>query len=344
MTKGLSVICVLVLLFVCSCGENAKKTENQSQAPSSTENVSSELTVSSKIDISSEVVSSESTSSVEAPSSSESISSKESSSKVTSSYVLQNYDVTVGEYTVIDAENARGLDNKKYGFGFGVAKNGKPHEISVNNQKKFDGMQNVEALALDTVSTDKRMYLTFDCGYEYKNLTDDILDTLKEKNVKAAFFVTLSYIKSNPDKVERMIKEGHIVGNHSATHPVFPDISRTKMADELYKVDEYLQKHFNYKSDYFRFPTGAYSENALELVTSVGYKSIFWSVAHGDYDTEKQPTVKATFDTVTGRFHSGAVILLHAISQSNTDALSDIIDEAVAQGYTFKTLDDYYNR
>lgn len=342
MTRILSVVCVLALLFMCSCGENAKKTESQSQAPSSTENVSSELTVSSEAETSSETVSSEIVSSVDEPSSSEAISSKESSSKVTSSYILQNYDVTVGEYTVIDAENARGLDNKKYGFGFGVAKNGKPHEISVNNQKKFDAMENVEALALDTVSTDKRMYLTFDCGYEYKNLTDDILDTLKEKNVKAAFFVTLSYIKNNPDKVDRMIKEGHIVGNHSATHPVFPDISRTQMADELYKVDEYLQKHFNYESNYFRFPTGAYSENALELVTSVGYKSIFWSVAHGDYDTESQPTVKETFDTVTGRFHPGAVILLHAISQSNTDALADIIDEAIAQGYTFKTLDDYF--
>lgn len=294
------------------------------------------------------VTSSESTSTVPSevgsflpPSSEDKSSSEASSSKVTSSYILRKFDVTVGEYTVVDAENARGIDNTKNGFGFGVAKNGEPHEISVNNQKRFDGYSNVEALALDTVSVDKRMYLTFDCGYEYMNLTDDILDTLKEKNVKAAFFVTLSYIKSNPDKIDRMIKEGHIVGNHSANHPVFPDISRTKMADELYKVDEYLQKHFNYKNVYFRFPTGAYSENALELVTSVGYKSVFWSVAHGDYDVDAQPTVQATFDTVTGRFHPGAVILLHAISTSNTKALGDIIDEAHAQGYTFKTLDEY---
>ncbi len=343
MTKVLAYICALVMIFsLCSCGDSSDKTNNKSQVQNSSEITSSEVTVSSEINTSSEVTSSEIVSSTDEPSSYEQVSSEKSSSKVTSSYVLQNYDVTVGEYTVIDAENARGIDNKKYGFGFGVAKDGKPHSISVNNQKKFDGMQNVEALALDTVSTDKRMYLTFDCGYEYKNLTDDILDTLKEKKVKAAFFVTLSYIKSNPEKVDRMIKEGHIVGNHSATHPVFPDISRTKMADELYKVDEYLQKHFNYKTTYFRFPTGAYSENALELVTSVGYKSIFWSIAHGDYDTEKQPTVQATFDTVTGRFHPGAVILLHAISQSNTDALADIIDEAESQGYTFKTLDDYY--
>lgn len=172
-------------------------------------------------------------------------------------------------------------------------------------------------------------------------MTPLILDTLKEKNTKAAFFVTLSFIKSNPETVHRMIDEGHIVGNHSATHPVFPDISRTKMAEELYKVDEYLQKHFNYKTDYFRFPTGANSYNALELVTSVGYKSIFWSVAYGDYDTENQMGAEKAFQTVTSRFHPGAVILLHASSIDNVNILSDVIDEAEKQGYELKTLDDY---
>lgn len=265
-----------------------------------------------------------------------------SSSQITSSYELKNYDITVGEYTVIDAENARGLSNEKSGFGFGVAKNGVAHSISFGNQARFDAMPNVEALALDTKNQDKRMYLTFDCGYEYKNLTANILDTLKEKNVKAAFFVTLDYLENNPQFVQRMIDEGHIVGNHSATHPVFPDISRTKMAEELYRVDEYLQKHFNYKTTYFRFPTGANSENSLELVTSIGYKSIFWSLAYGDYDTSNQMGYDKAYKTVTERFHSGAVILLHAISQDNADILGAVIDNAHSQGYTFKTLDDYY--
>ncbi len=249
---------------------------------------------------------------------------------------------TVGWYTVNDPQNTRGISNVKSGFGFGVAKNGQAHSISVNNQARFDSMSGIEALALDTVSADKRMYLTFDCGYEYQNLTADILDTLKEKDVKAAFFVTLSYIKSNPEIVRRMIDEGHIVGNHSATHPVFPDISRTTMAEELYLVDEYLQNNFGYKNKYFRFPTGANSENSLELVTSVGYKSIFWSLAYADYDTANQVGYDKAFETVTGRFHSGAVILLHAVSQDNADILAAVIDKAHAEGYTFKTLDDYY--
>ena len=100
----------------------------------------------------------------------------------------------VGGYTVNDPENTRGLSTARNGYSYGVAKNGKAHSISVNNQAKFDAYNNVEALALDTVSTDKRMYLTFDCGYEYKNLTASILDTLKAKNVKAAFFIVCSLL------------------------------------------------------------------------------------------------------------------------------------------------------
>lgn len=245
-------------------------------------------------------------------------------------------------YTVNDPQNTRGLSTQKFGFGFGVAENGVANSLSFSNQAKFDEMANIEALALDTKSADKRMYLTFDCGYEYNNLTANILVTLKEKNVKAAFFVTLSYVKNNPQLVRRMIEEGHIVGNHSATHPCFPEISRTEMAEELFLVSSYLEKNFNYKTIYFRFPAGEHSENSLELVTSVGYKSIFWSSAYRDYDTANQNGYDVAYKTVTDRFHQGAVILLHCVSKDNADILGAVIDNAHAQGYSFKTLDDYY--
>ena len=185
--------------------------------------------------------------------------------------------------------------------------------------------------------------LTFDNGYEYQNLTANILDTLKEKNVKAAFFITLSYAKSNKALVQRMIDEGHIVGNHSTTHPTFPDITRTKMAEEIATLNDYLIQNFSYTSPYFRFPTGAYSECSLELVTSIGFKSVFWSLAYADWDTSAQKGENYAYQTVTSRFHPGAVILLHAVSKDNAAALGRIIDTAQGQGYTFKTLDDYFS-
>ncbi|MBE6799033.1 MAG: hypothetical protein E7525_04590 [Ruminococcaceae bacterium] len=249
--------------------------------------------------------------------------------------------VKVGPYEIIDPYGTRNISNEKTAHYFGVAKDGKPHSASVNFQKLFDSKPQYKALTLDTRSQDKRMYLTFDCGYEYQNLTSDIMDTLKEKNVKVVFFCTLSYMRSNPDAVKRMLEEGHIVANHSATHPDFTKLSRVEMAEEIYKVEKHLKDNYNYTAKFFRFPEGSYSDNTLDVVSSMGYRSVFWSIAHGDYDENNQPSVEKTYETITSRYHPGAVILLHASSTSNSQALAQLIDKAHADGYTFKTLDEY---
>lgn len=244
-------------------------------------------------------------------------------------------------YYVSDPYNENGLSTEKVSHSFGVAKEGQPHSITVDNQNRFDSWKH-NALAWDNKTEGKVLYLTFDCGYEYENLTGDILDTLKEKDVPAAFFCTLDYLEDAPEFVTRMINEGHIVGNHSTTHPSDSSaLSREELAWELLGVHNYLRTNFGYRSHYFRFPTGTYSENAVELVDSVGYRSVFWSIAHSDWDPENQPGVDVSFDTVTGRLHSGAVILLHACSPDNAAILGDFIDYAEEQGYEFKSLDEY---
>ncbi|MBQ8803527.1 MAG: polysaccharide deacetylase family protein [Tyzzerella sp.] len=245
------------------------------------------------------------------------------------------------EFAVSDPTNANGLSAEKFSHSYGVAKDGQPHSITVDNQARFDALE-TNALAWDNKSEDKVLYLTFDCGYEYENLTGDILDTLKEKNVPAAFFCTLDYLEDAPEFAARMINEGHIVGNHSTTHPSDSSaLSREELAWELLGVHNYLRTNFGYESKYFRFPTGTYSENALELVDSVGYRSVFWSIAHADWDPQNQPGVSKSFETVTSRLHPGAVILLHACSPDNAAILGDFIDYAESQGYEFKSLDEY---
>ena len=245
------------------------------------------------------------------------------------------------EYTVPDPQNTRGLSTESVAFSYGAAKNGAPHSITVNNQKVFDGY-GTNALAWDNKTEEKVLYLTFDCGYEYKNLTGLMLDTLKEKNVPAAFFCTLDYIVDAPEVVVRMINEGHIVGNHSVHHPSdSAALSREKLASEFLGVHNYLRVNFGYESKYFRFPTGAFSENALDLANCIGYRSVFWSIAHADWDPENQPGVDKSFSTVTSRLHPGAVILLHTTSPDNEAILGDFIDYAIAEGYTFRSLDEY---
>ena len=309
------------------------ETEQSSIAESASSVVSSVPQVSS----SRPAVSSAPTSSVAVSSSQKAPSSAPSSSTPTAATTT-----SIPMYTVNDPNNTRGLNNTQIGVDYGTPTNDTPPQKSIDNQQRCDAMSGVESLWVDTKTTEKIMYLTFDCGYEYQNLTGKILDTLKQKNVKAAFFVTLSYLKKNPQFVRRMINEGHIVGNHSVTHPNFPSISRTKMAEELYLVDEYLQKNFNYKPKYFRFPSGNHSHNSLELVTSVGYKSIFWSVAYADWNTSQQKGAQHAYNTVTPMFHPGAVILLHAVSSDNAAALGNIIDNAHSRGYKFVSLNDYY--
>ena len=241
-------------------------------------------------------------------------------------------------FSVNDTENKRGLSTEKICHSYGVASDGKANRISVDYQKLFDE-KGWNAVCLDTVSNKKVLYLTFDCGYE-NGYTSKILDVLKEKGVKAAFFCTLPEAKQNASLIKRMIDEGHIVGNHSNTHPSFAEISRTQMAEEIKAMDDYLRSEFNYSAPFFRYPKGEYSENSMDLVNSLGYKCVFWSLAYSDWDLNNQKGEDFAFDTVTSRLHPGAIILLHSVSPDNAAALGRIIDYARENGYVFAELTD----
>ncbi len=240
-------------------------------------------------------------------------------------------------FTATDPENSRRLSTDRIDHSFGVAKNSQPNSISVSSQKFFE-THGYKAVTYDNKSEEKVLYLTFDCGYENGN-TEIILDTLKEKNVPAAFFCTLYHIETEPELIARMINDGHIVGNHSDNHPDFSSISRERMAKEIETVENCLRTKFGYTSSYFRFPEGAYSECALELVGSLGYTSVFWSCAYADWDTENTKGADYARQTVVSRLHPGAVILLHSVSPDNAQAMGDIIDDARALGYEFRSLD-----
>lgn len=240
-------------------------------------------------------------------------------------------------YKANDPHNERGLSTKKISHSHGPASGGKPHHTVVEMQKN---MEKYGAFTVDTTG-EKVLYLTFDCGYEHENLTSKVLDVLKEKGVTATFFCTLDHIKKETDLIARMIKEGHIVGNHSTTHPSFANISREKMVKEIEETENYLRENFGYSAKYFRFPAGEYNESALELISSLGYSSVFWSVAYDDWDTSKVRGKDYAKEKVMSRLHPGAVILLHSVSKDNSEALGEIIDKAREQGYRFESIMNY---
>ncbi len=241
----------------------------------------------------------------------------------------------IGMYTRAELE---ALENEEKGYGPGRTSNGNRAPYAVSDQAKY-GQYGANFIAPDN----NNVYLTFDCGYEYTatdangnkyRVTEKILDVLKEKNVKAVFFVTMFYVKEQPDLVQRMIDEGHAVGNHTNNHPVMPTLSLDELEYEIMSLHDYVLEHFGYKMTLLRPPTGAFSTRTLAATQNLGYKTVHWSFAYGDYDTENQPDVTEAYNLVTGSHHSGAIYLLHAISTTNATILADSIDFFRAQGYT----------
>ncbi|MGZ4163895.1 MAG: delta-lactam-biosynthetic de-N-acetylase, partial [Tumebacillaceae bacterium] len=181
---------------------------------------------------------------------------------------------------------------------------------------------------------------TFDNGYE-NGYTEKVLDVLKAKQVPATFFVTGQYIKDQPELLKRMVAEGHIIGNHSWSHPDVSQISNEKLKDELDKVKQAVTEVTGQKEmKYLRTPRGIFNERSLMYSKQLGYTNVFWSVAYKDWETKDQKGAQYAFDKVTAQLHPGAVILLHSVSKDNAEALGMIIDDARKKGYEFKSLDD----
>lgn len=190
-------------------------------------------------------------------------------------------------------------------------------------------------------TSSKTLYLTFDEGYE-KGYTSDILDTLKELEVPAAFFVVKPYIDSEPDLIKRMVNEGHLVCNHSNHHPSMASITdEAKFNAELTEVEEAYKSLTNEDMPkFFRPPMGKYSKDSLVKTKNLGYKTIFWSFAYKDWIVDEQPSESYAIEKIESKIHPGAIILLHAVSKTNTKILKTVLTDLKEEGYEFKSLND----
>lgn len=240
----------------------------------------------------------------------------------------------LNESTVATSNNA--VSNKKIGWGIKRAEQHAQPELGSSNLKL---LQEYDGIAMGN-NEDKFVYLTFDNGYE-AGYTAKILDTLKENNVKAAFFITAHYLNTAPELVERMINEGHIVGNHTVNHYSMPDITAEKIKEEVMNLHSALYEKFGYEMEYIRPPKGEFSERTLSVCKSLGYKTVMWSFAYDDWDTKKQGKQQYAKDKILDNVHNGEIILLHSTSSDNCEILSIVIKEIKAQGYEFKSLNDF---
>ena len=241
--------------------------------------------------------------------------------------------------TNIVIENVEALDNECQSYGQGVHTDEENRPVTaVQYEEKYKDYHAHFVDMTSPLTTDgrKKIYLTIDEGYEY-GTTSEILDVLKEKGAPATFFVTLPYAQNQPDLIRRMIAEGHVIGNHSATHPSggLPSQDIDTQTNEILQTDAYMREQYDYSMYLFRFPAGKFSEQSLAVVNNCNYESIFWSYAYLDYDVDNQPDPAESLQKMIDRLHPGAIYLLHGQSATNAAVLGDFVDKARALGYEF---------
>lgn len=190
---------------------------------------------------------------------------------------------------------------------------------------------------------EKVLYLTFDAGYENGNIAR-ILDTMKEKDVRGAFFVLDHLIIDNKNLLKRMKDEGHLICNHTKSHKDLTKCTDEEIKNDLEALETVCRDNMGFTLDrYFRFPEGKYSIRALKTVSLLGYKTVFWSFGYEDWDNNRQPSAEFAFNKIISNTHNGAVILLHPTSKTNADIFPRLIDKWREMGYRFGTLDELVN-
>ncbi len=189
----------------------------------------------------------------------------------------------------------------------------------------------------------KRLYLTFDAGYE-NGCTAKILDVLKKQEVKAAFFLVGNYLEQNPDLVRRMVEEGHTVGNHTMHHYDMSKLGdKAAFSKELTDLEDKFREITGQEMPkFYRPPQGIYSEENLKMAQELGYKTVFWSLAYVDWNNDAQPTKEQAFAKLLPRTHDGAVVLLHSTSKTNGEILDELLTSWKQQGYDFGTVEELF--
>lgn len=229
------------------------------------------------------------------------------------------------------------LDNKSYSWWF----RRKTGHVPSGSGESFK-IAEYQGFYLNTKATkeDKVVYLTLDCGYGSSN-TGVILDVFKKHDIKVTFFVTGNFLKACPEYVKRMVEEGHAVANHSVSHADLTELTEEEIYREIVGCEDAFYKITGTQmAPYFRPPEGAYSKRTMQITQDLGYKTIFWSLAYNDYNKNNQPGAEYVLDHFTTYHHNGAVPLMHNDSDSNMEAMDEVISFLKEQGYRFGTLDE----
>lgn len=195
--------------------------------------------------------------------------------------------------------------------------------LGANLLKKYDGMYLGD-------TSQKQVYFTFDLGYE-AGYTAEVLDILQENQIHGLFFLCGNYLKQT-ELIDRMINEGHQIGNHTNKHRDLPKLSEDTIRKEF--TDLKLPK----ETKFFRPPQGRFDEKTLRVAKDLGLRAVLWSLAIVDWQQTPKLNVEACKNKVLDRVHPGAIMLFHITNAGTPEMLRQVIPALKDKGYTFGTL------
>jgi peptidoglycan/xylan/chitin deacetylase (PgdA/CDA1 family) len=192
-----------------------------------------------------------------------------------------------------------------------------------------------------SIHTDQMVLaMTFDDGPHPQN-TPKLLDLLKERNIKATFFLVGANVKAYPDIVRRIIAEGHEVANHTWTHPSLTSLSDEKIRSEMQRTQDAIVAASGYHPRLMRAPFGATNKRIEQWIfNEFGFPSILWSVDPNDW---KRPGVAVVTRRLVEGAHKGAILLAHDIHAPTITAMPSTLDQLLAKGYQFVTVSQLLN-
>ena len=238
-----------------------------------------------------------------------------------------------------DSEDASVSENTAYGW---YCMRNSTHTLPpIDRGMEF--ITDCNAIYADTEAAkkgDKVIYLTFDAGYENGNVAK-ILDVLKKHNATGAFFILENLIKREPQLVKRMADEGHLVCNHTLSHPDMTKVDTIeKFSEQVTGLEKLALDTLGIEmAKFYRPPEGRFSRRDLEFAKELGYKTVFWSFAYADWDNGKQPSTQYAENKILENAHPGEIMLLHPTSATNAAVLDSVLTKLENEGYRFGSLD-----
>ncbi len=184
--------------------------------------------------------------------------------------------------------------------------------------------QRTAALPIPLWGNGGAITLTFD-DYGTPVRVNAILDLLAQYHVRAIFFPIGLWANAHPDLIARMLREGHLVGNHTYDHAYLPRLRAGQIRDEIAR---------GYQSTLFRPPYGAYNPLVASIAAQLGYQVVLWTIDTRDWAGVSASSIVAT---VLGRARPGAIVLMHMHGAHTLEALPEIIQRLQAAGYVLST-------